>query len=159
MERLPDNQQFAPNNGEIVLYNPDDTIRLKVRMNDETVWLSQAQIALLFDCSTDNVGLHLKNIFAEDELDKNLTTEFFSVVRMEGSRQVKRNVLHYNLDAILSVGYRVSSRNATRFRQWANKVLKEYLLKGYSINQRFERLEQRVSQTESKIDFFVKTSL
>jgi hypothetical protein len=159
MERFPHNQQFAPNNGEIVLYNPDDTIRLEVRMNDETVWLSQAQIALLFDCSTDNVGLHLKNIFAEDELDKNLTTEFFSVVRMEGSRQVKRNVLHYNLDAILSVGYRVSSRNATRFRQWANKVLKEYLLKGYSINQRFERLEQRVSQTESKIDFFVKTSL
>ena len=152
-------QQLASQCGEVVLYNPDDTIRLEVRMNEETVWLSQSQIALLFGCSVDNVGLHLKNIFEEDELDQKSTTEIFSVVRSEGSRKVKRNILHYNLDAILSVGYRVSSRNATKFRQWANQVLKDYLLKGYSINQRFERLEQRVTQTENKIDFFVRTAL
>ena len=101
----------------------------------------------------------MKNIFEEDELDQKSTTEIFSVVRSEGSRMVKRNVLHYNLDAILSVGYRVSSRNATKFRQWANQVLKDYLLKGYSVNQRIERLEQRVTQTENKIDFFVRTAL
>ena len=154
-----ESQQLAPQIGEVVLYNPDDTIRLEVRMNEETVWLSQSQIALLFGCSVDNVGLHLKNIFEEDELDQKSTTEIFSVVRSEGSRMVKRNILHYNLDAILSVGYRVSSRNATKFRQWANQVLKDYLLKGYSINQRFERLEQRVTQTENKIDFFVRTAL
>ena len=118
-------QQLAPQSGENVLYNPDDTIRLEVRMNEETVWLTQSQIALLFGCSVDNVGLHLKNIFEEDELDKKSTTEIFSVVRSEGSRMVKRNVLHYNLDAILSVGYRVSSRNATKFRQWANLRLKK----------------------------------
>ena len=154
-----ENQQPALQSGEVVLYNPDDTIRLEVRMNEETVWLSQSQIALLFGCSVDNVGLHLKNIFEEEELDKKSTTEIFSVVRTEGSRIVKRNVLHYNLDAILSVGYRVSSRNATKFRQWANRVLKDYLLKGYSVNQRIERLEQRVTQTENKIDFFVRTAL
>ena len=152
-------QQLAPQSGEIVLYNPDDTIRLEVRMNEETVWLSQSQIALLFGCSVDNVGLHLKNIFEEDELDQKSTTEIFSVVRSEGSRMVKRNILHYNLDAILSVGYRVSSRNATKFRQWANRVLKDYLLKGYSINQRFERLEHRMNEAENKIDFFVRTAL
>ena len=154
-----ESQQLAPQIGEVVLYNPDDTIRLEVRMNEETVWLSQSQIALLFGCSVDNVGLHLKNIFEEDELDQKSTTEIFSVVRSEGSRMVKRNILHYNLDAILSVGYRVSSRNATKFRQWANQVLKDYLLKGYSVNQRIERLEQRVTQTENKIDFFVRTAL
>ena len=158
MENI-EKQQLAPQTGEVVLYNPDDTIRLEVRMNEETVWLTQSQIALLFGCSVDNVGLHLKNIFEEDELDQKSTTEIFSVVRSEGSRMVKRNILHYNLDAILSVGYRVSSRNATKFRQWANQVLKDYLLKGYSINQRFERLEQRVTQTENKIDFFVRTAL
>ena len=154
-----ESQQLAPQTGEVVLYNPDDTIRLEVRMNEETVWLSQSQIALLFGCSVDNVGLHLKNIFEEDELDQKSTTEIFSVVRSEGSRMVKRNILHYNLDAILSVGYRVSSRNATKFRQWANRVLKDNLLKGYSVNQRIERLEQRVTQTENKIDFFVRTAL
>ncbi|MCR4799277.1 MAG: virulence RhuM family protein [Bacteroidales bacterium] len=152
-------QQLAPQSGEVVLYNPNDTIRLEVRMNEDTVWLSQSQIALLFGCSVDNVGLHLKNIFEEDELDQKSTIEIFSVVRSEGSRMVKRNILHYNLDAILSVGYRVSSRNATKFRQWANRILKDYLLKGYSVNQRIERLEQRVTQTENKIDFFVRTAL
>jgi len=147
------------NKGEIILYQPDDSIRLEVRMEAETVWLTQQQMALLFGCSTDNIGLHLKNIFGEEEVDKNTTTEEISVVRQEGDRQVSRKILHYNLDAILSVGYRISSRNATRFRQWANSVLKDYLLRGYAVNQRFERLEQRVSKTEEQIDFFVHTAL
>lgn len=144
---------------EIVLYQPNEEIKLEVKMDEETVWLTQSQIANLFGCSSDNVSFHLKNIFSEKELDKNATTEFFSVVQKEGNRNVRRNILHYNLDAILSVGYRVSSLNATKFRQWANKVLKDHLLKGYSFNQRLESLEQRVSATENKIDFFVKTAL
>lgn len=145
--------------GEIILYQPDDNIRLEVRMEEETVWLTQQQMAELFGCSVDNIGFHLKNIFEEGEVDKNTTSEEISVVRQEGRRQVTRKISHYNLDAILSVGYRISSRNATRFRQWANTVLKDYILRGYAINQRFERLEQRVSKTEEKIDFFVRTAL
>lgn len=145
--------------GEIILYQPDNSIELEVRIEAETVWLTQAQMALLFGCSTDNVGLHLKNIYDEQEIDSISTAEEISVVRKEGKRMVARRVRHYNLDAILSVGYRVSSANATKFRQWANKVLKDYLLRGYAVNQRIERLEQRVSKTEEKIDLFVRTSL
>lgn len=145
--------------GEIILYQPDNSIELEVRIEAETVWLTQAQMALLFGCSTDNVGLHLKNIYDEQEIDPISTAEKISVVRKEGKRMVARRVRHYNLDAILSVGYRVSSANATKFRQWANKVLKDYLLRGYAVNQRIERLEQRVSKTEEKIDLFVRTSL
>lgn len=145
--------------GEIILYQPDNSIELEVRIEAETVWLTQAQMALLFGCSTDNVGLHLKNIYDEQEIDPISTAEEISVVRKEGKRMVARRVRHYNLDAILSVGYRVSSANATKFRQWANKVLKDYLLRGYAVNQRIERLEQRVSKTEEKIDLFVRTSL
>ncbi len=117
---------FADTHNEIVLYQPDEEIKLEVRMDEETVWLTQSQIAYLFGCSSDNVGLHLRNIFSDNELDKNATAEFFSVVQKEGNRNVCRNILHYNLDAILSVGYRVSSLNATKFRQWANKVLKDH---------------------------------
>lgn len=158
------------NSGEIVLYQPDDQLSLEVKLENETVWLTQQQIADLFGCSTDNVGLHLKNIFAEDELDKNATTEVFSVVRLEGTRKVRRNVTHYNLDAILSVGYRVCSRNATQFRRWATAVLKDYLIKGYNINQRLiyveERIDRRLNTIEKeladhreKIDFFVRTNV
>ena len=159
MERLPDNQQFAPNNGEIVLYNPDDTIRLEVRMNDETVWLTQAQMAELFGTQRQAITKHLKNIFDTHELERSATSSILELLQKEGTRLVRRQVELFNLDVIISVGYRVNTQRGILFRQWANKVLKEYLLKGYSINQRFERLEQRVSQTESKIDFFVKTSL
>ena len=151
--------QMNMEKGEIVLYQPDNSVELEVRVEDETVWLTQAQMAVLFGCSSDNIGLQLKNIFEEREIDPFSTTEEISVVRKEGSRMVRRSLMHYNLDAILSVGYRVSSANATKFRQWANKVLKEYLLRGYAITQRIERLERRVSQTEEKIDFFVRTSL
>jgi len=146
-------------NGEIILYQPDSSIRLEVRMEEDTVWLTQAQMAMLFGCSQDNIGLHLKNLYAEGEIEQDATTEEISVVRFEGNRRVTRRIMHYNLDAILSVGYRVSSKNATKFRQWANSVLKEYLLRGYAINQRIERLEQRVSKTEEQIGLFVRTAL
>ena len=101
---------------------------------DETFWLTQSGMAELFDCSTDNISLHLKNIYAEEELTPEATTEKISVVRQEGSRQVRRTLDHYNLDAIIAVGYRVNSKKATRFRQWATKTLKEYIQKGFVLN-------------------------
>ena len=112
------NEQITTTGGEIILYQPDSSIRLEVRMQEETVWLTQAQMSILFGCSTDNIGLHLKNLYEEGEINAASTTEKISVVRQEGKRLVARKLLHYNLDAILSVGYRVSSINATRFRQW-----------------------------------------
>ena len=125
----------------IIIYQPHtDQPAIDVRLEGETVWLSQRQMSVLFDTSSDNVGLHLKNIYAEGELLEEATTEDFSVVRQEGSRQVRRSVRHYNLDAIISVGYRVKSATATQFRIWATKRLREYLVQGYSINQ--QRLEQ-----------------
>ena len=145
--------------GEIVLYQPDETIRLEVRMEDDTVWLSQAQMAELFQTTKNNITLHIGNVYKEQELETNATSKESLLVRMEGNRQVSRILKLYNLDVIISVGYRVKSQRGTQFRQWANKVLKEYLLRGYSVNQRFERLEQRVAKTEEQIDFFVKTSL
>ncbi|TVO65338.1 Fic/DOC family protein [Spiribacter aquaticus] len=119
----------------------DDAQQVEVRLEGETVWLSQSQMAALLDTSTDNIGLHLKNIYKDGELHERATTEDFSVVRQEGARQVKRRLKHYNLDAIISVGYRVSSMRATRFRQWATHVLREHLTQGYSLNQ--HRLGQR----------------
>ena len=125
----------------IIIYQPHtDQPAIDVRLEGETVWLSQRQMSVLFDTSSDNVGLHLKNIYAEGELLEEATTEDFSVVRQEGNRQVRRSVRHYNLDAIISVGYRVKSATATQFRIWATKRLREYLVQGYSINQ--QRLEQ-----------------
>ena len=109
---------------QIVVYQPNETVRLDVRLENETVWLTQSQMALLFGCSADNIGLHLKNIYAIGELSRDSTTEDFSVVRMEGLRQVQRNVTHYNLDAIISVGYRVNTVLGVRFRQWATLAVK-----------------------------------
>ena len=116
------NGPITTTGGEIILYQPDSSIRLEVRMEEETVWLTQAQMAMLFGCSIDNISLHLKNLYAEGEIDVETTSEEISVVRTEGKRQVVRKITHYNLDAILSVGYRVSSKSATRFRQWATSV-------------------------------------
>jgi len=113
---IEQNRQITTTGGEIILYQPDSSIRLEVRMQDETVWMTQAQMSVLFGCSTDNIGLHLKNLYEEGEINAVSTTEKISVVRQEGKRLVVRKLLHYNLDAILSVGYRVSSINATRFR-------------------------------------------
>lgn len=135
----------------------DDTIRLEVRMGEETVWLTQAQKAELFNKDRTVIGRHIRNIYQEEELEKDITCAKFAHMGSEGDQQYEYTA--YNLDVIISVGYRVKSKRGTKFRQWANKVLKEYLLKGYSVNQRIERLEQRVSRTEEKIDFFVRISL
>ena len=121
--------------GEILLYeNGSEKEFVSVVFQDETFWLTQSGMAELFDCSTDNISLHLKNIYAEEELTPEATTEKISVVRQEGSRQVRRILEHYNLDAIIAVGYRVNSKKATRFRQWATKTLKEYITKGFVLN-------------------------
>lgn len=141
---------------EIVLYQPNDAIHLEVRMANESVWLTQQQIAMLFGVKQPAISKHLNNIFRSGELDEDSVHSILEYTANDGKLYKTK---FYNLDAILSVGYRVNSINATMFRKWANSVLKEYLLKGYSINQRFERLEQRVSRTEEKIDFFVRTSL
>ena len=147
------------NNGEIVLYQPDETIRLEVRLYDETVWLTQAQMAVLFQTTPQNVTIHIRNLYKEGELDKLSTCKDYLQVQKEGGRIVRRKQKQYNLDVIISVGYRVKSIHGTRFRQWATTVLKDHLLKGYSINNRIENLEERVTKTEEKIDFFVRTSL
>ena len=121
--------------GEILLYeNGGEKEFVSVVFQDETFWLTQSGMAELFDCSTDNISLHLKNIYAEEELTPEATTEKISVVRQEGTRQVCRTLEHYNLDAIIAVGYRVNSKKATRFRQWATKTLKEYITKGFVLN-------------------------
>ena len=120
---------------EVVLYQIDKTnICVSVFFREETFWMTQKAMAELFDCSTDNISLHLKNIFREEELDEKSTTEFFSVVQKEGNRNVSRNVKCYNLDDVIAVGYRVNSKNSTRFRQWATKTLKEYFIKGFVLN-------------------------
>ena len=120
---------------EIILYsNDNENVFVDVYFKDETFWLTQSSMAELFDCTSDNISLHLKNIYEEEELDFDATTEKFSVVRKEGTREVKRTIDHYNLDAIIAVGYRVNSKKATRFRQWATKTLKEYIQKGFVLN-------------------------
>ena len=147
---------LATATGEIVLYQPDETIRLEVRLEDETVWLTQAQMAELFRTTRNNVTLHIGNIFKEEELVKDSVCKETLLTASDGKRY-RTNI--YNLDVIISVGYRVKSKRGTQFRQWASKVLKEYLIRGFSVNQRIERLEQRVAKTEEKIEFFVQTAL
>ena len=159
---------MSASENQIVVYQPNETVRLDVRLENETVWLTQGQMATLFGCSSDNIGLHLKNVYAVGELVREATTEEFSVVRMEGARQVRRNVTCYNLDAIISVGYRVNSILGVKFRQWATKVLHDYLLRGYSFNARMNQLEdkmdrrlaqhdQAIVDLKEKVDFFVQT--
>ena len=148
---------MTENRGEIVLYQPDDVVKLEVRLDEETVWLTQAQIAMLFGTKRPTITKHLNNIYNSGELERSSTCSILEHMGNDGKQ--KYVTKFYNLDAILSVGYRVNSRNAALFRRWANSVLKEYLMKGYSVNQRLNQLEQRVSRTEDKIDFFVRTSL
>ena len=145
--------------GEIVLYQPDSSIRLEVRIEDETVWLTQMQMAELFQTTIPNINLHLKNIYEEEELKESSTIKDFLIVRQEGKRHVQRSISFYNLDAIISVGYRIKSRPATQFRKWATKVLREYILNGIVVNQRIDRVEnfvietvQRLSVTENEIE-------
>lgn len=158
-------KEDASNRGEIVLYQQDDVTRLEVRVNEDTVWLTQAQLASLFQKDQSVIARHIKNVFSEGELDE------------DGNMHILHNTLSrykpvriYSLDVIISVGYRVRSFRGTQFRRWANTVLKEYLLKGYSINQRLNAIEDkldrkimeyehRLVENEQKIDFFVRTSL
>lgn len=147
------------NKSEIIYQSEDGLTRLEVKMEGETVWLSLNQLADLFQRDKSTVSRHIKNIFSEGELSADSVVANFATVQNEGGRLVERNIDYYNLDVIISVGYRVKSIRGTQFRIWATSVLKDYLLKGYSINQRFERLENRMSKTEEKIDFFVRTSL
>jgi prophage antirepressor-like protein len=143
-------------NNEIILYQSDNAVELEVILENETIWLTQAQIAELFGTRRQAITKHLKNIFDSGELSENSVSSKMELTAKDGKNYLTN---FYNLDAILSVGYRVNSKNATQFRIWANKVLKDYLLKGYAVNQRIENLERRVSATEDKIDFFVKTTL
>lgn len=144
---------------EIILYQPDETVKLEVRLEEETVWLTQAQMAELFETTPQNITMHIRNMYKEGELEVGSTCKDFLQVRTEGNRTVNRIQKIYNLDVIISVGYRVKSHRGTQFRQWANRVLKEYLLKGYAVNNRIERLEYRMTEAENKIDFFVRTAL
>ena len=136
-----------PTKNKIEIFQTKDGLtEINVQLQENTIWLSQKQMALLFEKDSDTIGLHLKNIYKTEELIENATTEYFSVVQKEGKRQVKRNILYYNLDAIISVGYRVNSKRGTQFRIWANKILKDYLVKGYTINEK--RLQEKVEQFE-----------
>ena len=143
--------------GEIILYQPDEAVKLEVRLEDETVWLTQEQIADLFGTKRPAITKHLNNIYKSGELDIDSTCSILEHMGNDGKQRYTTK--YYNLDAILSIGYRVNSKNATLFRKWANSVLKDYLLKGYSINKRLSELERTVAQHTKKIDFFVRTAL
>ena len=142
---------------EVVIYQDEQNqTGVSVRLDGETVWLTQRQMADLFDTSADNVSLHLKNIFSEGELGEPATTEDFSVVQTEGRRKVTRTIRHYNLDAIISVGYRVNSKRGVQFRQWATRVLREHLVRGYSYNQ--TRLAERgLLEARQTLDLLART--
>lgn len=155
-----------PNN-EIILYQPDASVKLEVRLEDETVWLTQQQIADLFGVKQPAISKHLKNIFESEELDE---ASVHSILEYTAADGKSYRTKFYNLDAILSVGYRVNSKNATLFRQWANRILKEYLLRGYSVNQLLLHMESRIDhrlsehdnqirELSGKVDFFLRTSL
>lgn len=155
---------------EIVLYKPNEQFQLEVQVADETVWLSQQQMVILFDSTKQNISLHINNIFKEGELNKEATVKEYLTVQTEGGRQVTRKVFYYNLDVIISVGYRVKSLRGTQFRQWANKVIKDYMLRGYAVNQRLLAIEDRmdrrlqehteqIHELQDKVDFFVRTNM
>ena len=153
---------------QIVVYQPNETVRLDVRLENETVWLTQLKIAELFGVQKAAISKHVKNIFASGELARDATVSKLETVQTEGGRTVVRAQEFFNLDVIIAVGYRVNSRRATQFRIWATKVLREYLLRGYSVNARLSQLEDtlhrnlakhddRIATLEQKVDFFVQT--
>ena len=163
------------NQGEIVMYQPDETIRLEVRLENDTVWLNRQQLSELFGRDVKTIGKHINNALKE-ELRKISTVAKFAIVQMEGGRKVTRTIEFYNLDMVISVGYRVKSEKGIEFRIWANKVIKDFLLRGYAFNQQLLRIEQRIdarfdaqqsqirkiestlSDHQQKIDFFVRTN-
>ena len=132
------------NRGEAILYQPDNEVKLEVRLENETVWLTQAQLVELFQSSKANISEHIKNIYEQEELEASSTVRDFRTVRQEGGRQVARIITYYNLDAIISIGFRVNTKRGIQFRQWANKVLKEYLLKGYSLTLSFDSAQKKM---------------
>ena len=153
--------------GEIVMYQPDETIRLEVRVENETVWLTQQQMADLFNATKQNVSLHINNIFKEDELDKISVVKESLTTARDGKRYKTK---FYNLDVIISVGYRIKSKRGTLFRQWANRVLRDFIIRGYAINQQVKYLEEKIdtkfhdydtqiADIQDKVDFFVRSSL
>ncbi|MCL1805798.1 MAG: virulence RhuM family protein [Clostridiales bacterium] len=138
---------------EIVLYRPNELAEhIEVRFDEDTAWLTQAQIAELFGTKSQAITKHINNIYSTRELDKASTCSILEQVRHEGNRSVKRSLAHYNLDVIISVGYRVNSINATIFRRWATKILRDYLLKGYAINNRMDRIEDNVEALKNRVD-------
>lgn len=137
---------------EIILYQPDSTLSIEVRLKDETVWLSLDMLSELFQRDKSTISRHIKNIFSEGELRQKLVVANFATTATDGKTY---HVDYYNLDVIISVGYRVKSMRGTQFRIWANSVLKNYILRGYAVNQRIERLEERVSEHDRQIKFFV----
>ena len=148
---------------EIILYQPDETVKLEVRMSEETVWLTQQQMTILFETSKQNISLHINNIFRERELEKNSVVKDYLTTAADGKNYRTRI---YNLDVIISVGYRVKSPRGTQFRIWANSILKNYLLRGYALNNRLECIEnqlenqqKQLADHQQKIDFFVHTAL
>lgn len=165
MEDNNTNQILMPNDGnEIILYQPDSTLSLDVRVENETVWLTQAQMSELFQRDRTVITRHINNIFNEAELEEKSNVQFLHIAKSD------RPVKLYSLDVIISVGYRVKSIRGTQFRQWANKILKDYLLRGYSVNQRIQLMESRIDHRLSehdnqikelagKVDFFIRTSL
>ena len=148
------------------MYQLNDVVELDVRLEDETVWLTQAQMSELFSVKENTITYHIKEIYKTEELEKDGTARKIRVVRKEGNRSVNRTLDFYNLDMIISVGYKVNSKRGVKFRQWATKVLKEYLLRGYSINKNFQEVHaelcsqnERIKVLEEKVDFFVRSSL
>lgn len=152
---------------EIIVYQPEGgEFHIEVRVENETVWLTQAQMAELFSTDRTSINRHIRNIFQTQELDEKSTCAKIAQVRMEGGRAIKRMQPFYNLDVIISVGYRVNSICGTRFRRWANQVLKEHMLRGFSINQRLishenrlENHDSRIINLEKQVDFFVKATI
>ena len=138
---------------EIIIYQAYElSSRIDVKVESETVWLNRNQLAILFNRDVKTIGKHINNVFSEGELDKDSTVANFATVQNEGGRSIERIVQYYNLDVIISVGYRVKSKQGTQFRIWANGILKDYLLKGYSINNRFNRIEDDIYSLKEKVD-------
>lgn len=143
----------------VVYRSADNAVQLDVQLAEETVWLTQKQMAGLFDTTPQNITVHIRNIYKEEELAQEATCKDFLQVQIEGGREIRRIAKFYNLDVIISVGYRVKSKRGTQFRQWATKVLNEYLRHGYAVSNRFERLEQRMAKAEQQIEYFVHAAL
>ena len=154
---MSDRAEAESRGGEIVVYKTSDgEVRVDVHLDQETVWLTQRQMAEVFGTTPQNILMHLRNVFSSEELEREATIKDFLIVRTEGKRQVRRRIRHYNLDAITSVGYRVNSRQGVRFRQWATRILREHLVRGFTMNER--RLAERgLDEARETLDLLART--